>query len=122
MNIYVYIVLYVQVINLSLGVGLPLFFLCWNSPHYQFALSQESSSSLTILTSLLFIIICTHVLCMVPVTAMVQYYRHKYNPVRYPSSVTVKDITLAELSRPGALCLVSVWFVAIVTFIIQNEQ
>lgn len=101
---------------------MPLLSLCWNSPGGEYHLTEESSHSLSLLTSILFIIISTHVLCILPIQAWCEYGLHTIYPNYFHTQVTWTDLKQAILTRRGAWILFTVWLLAFCTFIVENEQ
>lgn len=130
-----------QVINLSLGVGMPLLVLCFNNPTHTVELSTESSNSLYILSSLLLMVIVCHNFVILPMHQLYNIMLMRFSSVGCNSATTssnssivsshsnnnnytalVKAAHEANFSRAGAWCLLLSFFGAFLTFVIVNEQ
>lgn len=94
-----------QVINISLGVGLPALFVCLSGNGF-LTIAQAQANSLWFLASLLFVIIASYIGVTVPVAKMWEQRSIPDNTLVTKSSATVQ------------LC---VWAVVYFTFIFMNE-
>ncbi len=95
-----------QVINISLGVGLPALFVGLTGDGF-LTIAREQSDSLFFLTCLLFVVIASYVAVTVPVALML-------------SQRTIPDMT--SVGKAGAVIQVVVWCSVYVVFIYSNES
>ena len=92
-----------QVINISIGVGLPALFVCLTSTNGLFFVEQ--TESLWILTALAFVVISVHVTMTIPV----------FNLLR---GLLVRR---ASITKSGAIVQVTTWTLAYIVFCVMNE-
>lgn len=96
-----------QVINISLGVGLPAIILCLSNPTGTYQIGHEQSDTLWLLTLLLLIVICSYILITFPLNAM--------------TACEFNMNSGTTFTRTGAKTLLLVWVTVYVIFILTNE-
>ena len=96
-----------QVINISLGVGLPALLLCMSSSTGSYKIDSEQTNSLWLLTSLLYAVVFTYVGVTLPIINFIS-----------SACVSVKETYFTKF---GATVLLSVWILSYVIFVYSNE-
>ena len=96
-----------QVINISLGVGLPALLLCMSSPTGSYKIDSEQTNSLWLLTALLYAVVFTYVGVTVPVITFIS-----------SACVSIKE---TSFTKSGAIFLLGVWALSYVIFVYSNE-
>jgi Ca2+/Na+ antiporter len=93
-----------QVINISLGVGLPALLLCLTGDG-KIYLAKEDTTSLGLLVSLVFVVLLSFMLVTIPIRKIVTSFQVP---------------RFSHLNRYGALMLLFVWMAAFAAFIVLN--
>ena len=93
-----------QVINISLGIGLPALILCL-SGNGEVRLAREDKTSLGLLVSLVFVVLISFMCVTIPVQRIL---------------LTCKLPRYSHLNRYGALLLLLVWATCFLAFIVLN--
>ena len=96
-----------QVINISLGVGLPALLLCMSSTTGSYKIDSEQTNSLWLLTTLLYAVVFTYVGVTLPVITFIS-----------SACVSIKE---TSFTKSGALFLLGVWTLSYVIFVYSNE-
>ena len=94
-----------QVINISLGIGLPALLQCLSKKNKEVYLAKEDSTSLGLLVCLVFVVLSSFMLVTMPLSKFLCTGRFP----RY-----------SHLNRYGASLLLLVWFSAFFAFIVFN--
>ena len=97
-----------QVINISLGVGLPALLLCIMSPDLQYPINEDMTRSLWLLCSMLIVVVSAYVCATLPVLKV----------------ITCSRAALAggtHFYRTGAVALLAVFAAVYFVFIYNNE-
>ena len=94
-----------QVINISLGIGLPAFIQCVSKKNLKINLAKEDTTSLGLLVCLVFVVLSSFMLVTIPISKIL---------------CTCQCPHYSHLNRYGALMLLLVWFSAFLAFIVFN--
>ena len=94
-----------QVINISLGVGLPALLQCLTKKHMEIQLAKEDTTSLGLLVCLVFVVLASFILVTIPI-----------QKILYSCQLP----RFSHLNRYGALMLLLVWLASFLSFIVLN--